>query len=564
MHLTGLARHLLVCGAMVLLAACAHAAPWWELPLPPPLGASGPISHEVRVGLPRGTGFAPGTAVLWDHASVPGGVRLADGTLLIYYVNAYGDTLWVARSTDAGASFRFQPIRFTGTPIVHPVDPCPLATDDGQVLLYVMEWPRAGAGEPNRIRLARSTDGLTFTAEPTVCCAAEAITDPDVLRLPDGRWVMHVSQGHAIWRLFSSDGVRFEWEGRTPLRTEGAVTATVEHAPGNYRLYFSGRGGIWYYESTDGVTWSTTARLGLNEAGAADPSPVRFPAGWRMYYKRIKSGMPRPGGLPTRGPASHVIISAQATDLRQFTYEPGVRVPCASVEAPVALPDGRVLLYYVDAAPTLWGQLETTNVAVSEDGLNFQALGLTIADSPWRKALDPAPLLLPDGRIRLYFYGCQGDPGQAGDHVVASAISTDGVHFTYEGEALRAPGLVDPDVFVHDGVFHMLVYAQGGTLAATSTDGLRFQQAGWFTPGWGTTRPLDLPDGRLALFAFQQFTGPQGANSVGWFSSRDGTNWQQEAERVTWAPAGWQVTDPHVVRTAAGYRMYLKASRAGF
>lgn len=529
------------------------------------LDLRGPISHEVRVALEEGQGFRDSGSVAWDHASAPRGVRTVDGRVLIYYVNAYADGVWLAESRDEGLTYRFRAVELAGEGLGSIVEACPVITDDGAVTLYLLERFESTEGVRGaRVLRARGGDGVSFTVDPAPCCQGAAIATPDVYRLPDGRWVLHVSEGPRIWRAFSSDGLAFAWDGQLPLRAEGATTATVEHEPGQYRLYFCPRDGLRYYSSTDGLAWSAESTPALAQPGAGAPSPVRLASGWRLYY-RLARDVPRfRGEPPLQGPAAHRIISAFSADLRSWTYESGIRLSMASVEAPLRLADGRVLLYYVDASGTFAGRPETTNVAVSEDGLGFQALGLTIEGNPWPKALDPAPLQLPDGRIRLYYYGCQGDPGAAGDHVIASALSEDGVRFRYEGECLRLPELVDPDVWFDGEGYRMLVFAGKRTLQAISPDGVSFTQSGSFPfLGWGTTRPVELAQGEWSLFAFGQQASSSGGNSVRRFGSSDGKLWREQQGVLLRAPEGWQVTDPHVVPCEGGYRMYLKAEVRG-
>ncbi len=523
-----------------------------------------PLCHQIRLAAEEGLGFREGPSILCDHATAPHGLRTADGRILIVYQNAYYEALWIAESRDEGATFRYRPVSISGE-LGAVADGCLVDRGTEGLWLYATERFAVEGGEATRIRLARSTDGIAFSLDPTPCCQGAAISAPDVYRLPDASWAMHLSEGPRVWQALSRDGVTFEWDGALPITADGGTTQTVEHEPGEYRMYFAGASGIRTYGSRDGRTWSASSTATLTSPAVGSPCPVRTAAGWRLYYRY---GLEMPalpqGSTGLQGPAAHRIISARSADLRAWEYEPGVRLPMASVQAPLALPDGRVLLYYVDAAHARYGGGETANVAVSEDGLSFQALGLTIDGSPFAKALDPAPLLLPDGRIRLYFYGCAGDPGAVGDHVIASAISADGVRFQYEGECLRKPELVDPDVWFDGRTYRMLVFGGKRTLQATSGDGLAFEQSGSFPfLGWGATRPVELAPGQWSLFAFEQLGSQSGGNSVKRFVSSDGALWREQAGVLLRAPEGWQVTDPHVVPCEGGYRMYLKAEVRG-
>lgn len=101
-------------------------------------------------------------------------------------------------------------------------------------------------------------------------------------------------------------------------------------------------------------------------------------------------------------------------------------------------------------------------------------------------AVDPSLVQLEDGSLRLYFFGSEtttGDPASVeGDHVIYSALSTDGVTFTVEeGERLAMEKITDPEVIQLNDTWIMYVSRGSETLIATSLDGLNFtlQKTGW-------------------------------------------------------------------------------------
>jgi len=82
---------------------------------------------------------------------------------------------------------------------------------------------------------------------------------------------------------------------------------------------------------------------------------------------------------------------------------------------------------------------------------------------------DPSPILLPDGRVRLYFLA--GAPG------VKSAISEDGIHFTIEEGARVSQGsgpVGPPRVVAVPGGYRMFVTTDAGFKSLFSSDGLTF------------------------------------------------------------------------------------------
>ncbi len=264
-------------------------------------------------------------------------------------------------------------------------------------------------------------------------------------------------------------------------------------------------------------------------------------------------GKKGPGG--DGGPYQHVVLSASSEDGLTWTLDEGVRMEHASVPCAVVTDEGKVMLYFVDADRK---SFETANVAVSEDGLTFEKLGLEIEGMPARKALDPSILLLEDGMYVLYYFACQQSPDAEGSHDVRRAVSDDGVRFEDKGTAFSREMLVDPDVFWWKDTWYMYVFGRGNTLVATSKDGLDFEYHGPLAlKGWGTTAPIRFGD-RLRLYAFDQRACE--ANEVHSFTSTDGLEWEEEDGARLTAGEGEQYTDPQVVRFRGRYKMYFKRS----
>lgn len=167
------------------------------------------------------------------------------------------------------------------------------------------------------------------------------------------------------------------------------------------------------------------------------------------------------------------------------------------------------------------------------------------------KAVDPCPVRLADGRVRLYYYASAVDVNAAGPHAIHSAISADGIHFTYEATVFTADGLVDPDVFSNGSAWVMYVFSltAGATVVATSPSGLAFEQQGVLEPrGYGVTQPVALSDGTFRMYAFRQ---PDAAEFVSLHSS-DGFAWTVEPGTRFSAADGYRVTDPFVIARGDG------------
>lgn len=188
---------------------------------------------------------------------------------------------------------------------------------------------------------------------------------------------------------------------------------------------------------------------------------------------------------------SQGILSAMSSDGMTFTKEAGVRIsPGAGSELIVCdptivdLPDGRIRMYYKGASSMNPGPGQSIHKifsAVSADGLTFQKEGLRIdsetsGDNGWASV--PDAIMLPDGRVRLYYV-----TAAAMQHGIGSAISSDGLNFVKEA-GIRVPDLVDP-ALVKMGDRYVLFAASiderfakvpRGIYYLESSDGLNFSK----------------------------------------------------------------------------------------
>ncbi len=264
------------------------------------------------------------------------------------------------------------------------------------------------------------------------------------------------------------------------------------------------------------------------------------------------------GGIPHDGPYVHEVWSARSSDGLVWTIDGQALLQHASVPMAILQDPNNILIYYVDASKP---GPENTNVARSTDGgKTFAPLGLSISGMTKRKAVDPCAVHLPDGRIRLYYYGCDASPDAPGEHEIHSAISSDGVHFREEGKVFPYSGLVDPDVFWNGAQWVMLVFSLSDhdTIVATSPDGTHFSYKAPLGIGrYGTVAPVRLKDGRFRMYAF----GQEGQAAFVSFISRDGLNWKAENGTRLTAPQGKEITDPQALQLPDGsWKMFFKVS----
>ncbi|MGB9606583.1 MAG: hypothetical protein ACPL88_11975, partial [Bryobacteraceae bacterium] len=335
-------------------------------------------------------------------------------------------------------------------------------------------------------------------------------------------------------------------------------------APMRIRSAFTAGGETWEVEEGDRVVPPAS---GAGSLGVADPAPAQLPeGGWVMALKSFITPT-RPGqgppGLPV-GLDAHSVGSATSADGPEWVREPGIRLAAASV--PAAFNDGgqRVLLYYVQP-PLEQSKPETVACAVSADGTYFRyETEFRIEGLSTLKAVDPSIVRDEDGRFRLYYLASdyRGDPARGpSPDAIHLALCEDGVHFREFGPVFEYPDLVDPDVFRFRDQWWMFVFTGGRTIVARSPDGFRFEYARTLPlPGWGTTAPVVLPDGRLRLYAFDQ-RRPAG-NAVRSFVSEDGLEWVPEPGDRIQARPDEQITDPFVIPWRGGYKMYFKTSPA--
>lgn len=180
--------------------------------------------------------------------------------------------------------------------------------------------------------------------------------------------------------------------------------------------------------------------------------------------------------------------------------------PHADVASVARMKDGRLIAAYQGYPPDDAKAFNRTAVRFSSDEGRTWTAGEPIAvaglDAGLAPPFDPTLVVLPDGRLRLYFISYATLDGRPGPTAVRSAITTDGLRYDFEpGVRLAVEGrvVVDAAAALHAGTFHLVV-PDNGTPAeflgrrqrgetqpggngyhATSADGLAF------------TRVADLP-----------------------------------------------------------------------
>lgn len=240
---------------------------------------NGPYFHQVVMARTSdGVNLRQGRIVL-DHASVPDGVRLRDGSVRIYYVNGADGSVWVAR-VDGDSVRPVGPITLNG--IARPrgtVDPDATLLPDGRVrLVYLNGFGSPTSSSRRAICVADSLDGENFgviDAAIEFQAGDTLTTDPSIVQLPTGGWLMAMSRGQTTVLARSSNGVAFS-AGET--LTYGGVPELALTSDGRVRLYVCARGIDTYVSSDGGGSWRREGTVGprLTTTGymMCDPSLV--------------------------------------------------------------------------------------------------------------------------------------------------------------------------------------------------------------------------------------------------------------------------------------------------
>ncbi|MEX1209361.1 MAG: hypothetical protein WEA35_00655 [Candidatus Nanopelagicales bacterium] len=233
---------------------------------------------------------------------------------------------------------------------------------------------------------------------------------------------------------------------------------------------------------------------------------------------------PPPADAGPLGPwSTRILVSTSTTGA---SFADGVQViDQAGVPSLLALPDGRLLAYFVS-----WAQDNVMAVGVLDGGAwRFYRLDIRGLAS-LANAVDPSAVLLPDGRVRLYWMQPVKSPGQSQIYSATSDPGTAlGIRFVIDNGSRLAPGTMvyDPTVAHCGGEWLMWVSEESrGTVTAQSSDGLSFREVAT-PPGLSGAFPWSascLPDGRMRLLVSRDRSAglPLVGSSVGFVADGPG------------------------------------------
>ncbi|MBI4358041.1 MAG: hypothetical protein HY584_01955 [Candidatus Omnitrophica bacterium] len=255
----------------------------------------GPYYHQIYKAISSdGLEFTKIPELVFDKASVPDVLRLADGRILIYAVDGAHRSrsgLMVAISSDNARSWQQGSLQMRNSRGFAGADPEAVLLADGKIRLYYVTFgKRPEPGQPpdfesvNDIRSAVSSDGILFEEEDGIRFSYPQITDPDMIKI-QSTWFMYVSQGPRLIRASSPDGLHFEYEDI--VRENGSVSNTVAVEGGRWRQYYCAEG-IRSALTSDGLHWQEEGGFrAFPEEGhmICDPAPVKVESHWMMFYK---------------------------------------------------------------------------------------------------------------------------------------------------------------------------------------------------------------------------------------------------------------------------------------
>lgn len=268
----------------------------------------------------------------------------------------------------------------------------------------------------------------------------------------------------------------------------------------------------------------------------------------------------RPGNPGALGLHIHETWLGHSRDGRSLDARQHKVADRASVPDVCAGPDGRGLVYYVDASQGFAGTSLTVR-RLGPQGEIGPALPVVLEGESTCVPVDPEAISLPGGEVRLYYLAARrgrSQPRAGKVHEFHSALSRDGVHFVRErGVRIQGRGIVDPAVIRLAGRGAWKMYyavlddgsGRPAILSATSRDGLTFEpDPGVRLVGVGSPGAVALPGGGVRLYAgvsrgFSTWTSP------------DGLAFEAEGTTVT----GWEALDPALAELpGGGYLVALK------
>lgn len=252
----------------------------------------------------------------------------------------------------------------------------------------------------------------------------------------------------------------------------------------------------------------------------------------------------------SEGPYRDKVSFATSSDLLNWTDSETVLAVHASVPGAV-YKDDVIYVYFVDVStdgiPERIGLIRSSDNGQSWSEKEF----IDIEGVGDKVPVDPAPFLLDDSRIRLYYFDINEerfstDPERK--NKIYSAVSLDGANFVQEeGVCFSKKGVYDPDVILVDDVYRMYTGDITGNkvISAVSSDGLSFNEEGIAYDG-GAVPDVFFKDGIYYLYTA----------GIDISTSSDGASFTK-ISKVFQSNFGMITADPSVIELDNGTYMML-------
>jgi hypothetical protein len=287
-------------------------------------------------------------------------------------------------------------------------------------------------------------------------------------------------------------------------------------------------------------------------SGLANLTSIGFLSGFsQLGQVLVLPGSQLASAFAQAGPWNSDLELYQSEDGLRFT-KVGLLAERGGVPVMTRAPDGRIFTLFQWFPMDRPESFDKIAIVISSDDGNTwsvpRTINITGMPNTISRSFDPTLVALPDARFRLYFASDRVGPGQqrsTGTRAIFSAISTDGLNFTFEqGQrfGFDTAETYDPAVALLNGVWHLYCpgIVEGRGYHATSPDGLNFTRQ----------NDVSLPTPVNWLGNVTNFGSGlrfYGTGPTGWVGfSSDGFNWRLEQSVNSPSP------DPGIVITASG------------
>lgn len=254
-----------------------------------------------------------------------------------------------------------------------------------------------------------------------------------------------------------------------------------------------------------GLVWVRKARPAPTPSPTPSPIPGNDAEIASLSFPATRGAeRPPPPDAGGQGPWSTGMAVSSGSGDSAFAATASI-IDQVGVPSLVALPDGRLLAYFVSWAQ---GNVMAVGIRAASGSWSFYRVAVDgfRTDVGGANGVDPSAVLMPDGSIRLFWMQPLGTPGRSQIYSATSRPgSALGVRFVADAGARldRGTMVFDPTVAFCGGEWLMWVNASSPTVFAVSSNGLDFTEQA-MPPGLGTAFPWSaacLPDGRIRLLA---------------------------------------------------------------